>query len=124
MTLRRFLLLLTIMGALLIGTPNLSLSAQDNNPIVMVVEAGYDNFYRPNAWVPIKIDVRNDGAPIDGRLTVRPETSGRAVAAAYSAPIDLPTGSEKTAFLYAEVVEGASSVLVELIDGENVRVHE
>ncbi|MEL7432576.1 MAG: hypothetical protein AAFN11_01390, partial [Chloroflexota bacterium] len=117
-------LLLTIMGGLLITTPNLSLSAQDSDPISMVVEAGYDNFYRPNAWVPIKIDVRNEGAPINGRLTVRPETSGRAVAAAYSAPIDLPTGSEKTAFLYIEVAETASSVLVELIDGENVRVLE
>lgn len=121
MILRRFLLMTLLLPLLIWGLPT---SAQDTDLISMTVEAGYDTYYRPSNWVPIKIDVRNDGDSIDGRLTVRPETSGRSVAAAYSAPIDLPTGSEKTAFLYIDANEGATNVLVELIDNEGVRVLE
>lgn len=99
-------------------------AAQDNEPINMLVEAGFDNFFRPEQWLPIQIRVQNDGVGFDGRLTVRPETSGRAVDTAYSSTIDLPTGSDKTVFLYVQVASFADNLLIELIDNEGVRVSE
>lgn len=102
-------------------------SAQDDAPIdlvAMTVEAGYDTHYRENFWFPIRVRVRNQGDPITGRLTVRPETSGRAVSNAYSTPIDLPAPSDKTAFLYVQARTFPNTLLVELIDDAGVRVAE
>ena len=76
--------------------------AQSDEPITLLVDAGFDHFYRPGYWLPLQIQVRNEGVGFSGRLTVRPETSGRAVNSAYSTPIDLPTGSDKTVFLYIQ----------------------
>ena len=58
-------------------------AAQDNSsPVVMVVDVGYDNYFRVNYWLPIRVQIRNEGAPIQGRISVRPESSGRAVSSA------------------------------------------
>lgn len=120
MTSRRFFL--TLLLTLSFGVFALPSAAQDNQPISLTAEAGFDNYFRAGQWIPIQIQVSNDGAGFSGRLTVRPETSGRAVSSAYSTPIDLPTGSDKTVFLYIQAQSTASTVLIELIDDEGVRV--
>lgn len=118
-------LLLPILLCSLLTLLILPSAAQENNqPITLLAQAGFDNYYRPGYWLPIQIQVSNVGASVTGRLTVRPETSGRVVNSAYSTPIDLPTGSEKTAFLYIQVNPAATNVLVELIDNEGVRITE
>jgi hypothetical protein len=104
---------------------NLPAAAQDTGDLVqLTVEAGYDQYFRPDYWLPVRINVRNDGDSITGRLTVRPETSGRVVSNAYSTPIDLPTGSEKTAFLYIQARTFPAQIVIELLDTEGVRIAE
>ena len=101
--------------------------AQDDTStdiVAMSVETGYDNYFRPNYWMPLRVNVRNNGDAIDGKIIVRPETSGRVVSNAYSTPIDLPTGSEKTAFLYVQARANPNRLIVELIDSEGVRIAE
>jgi hypothetical protein len=97
---------------------------ESEDPVTLLVEAGYDNYFRVDYWLPVRVQIRNEGAAINGRITVRPESSGRAVTTAYSSPIELPTGSEKTSFLYIQASSLASSILVELIDNEGVRIAE
>ena len=122
MEIRRLLLMVVLLICMsLAGMPSL---AQDSEPLTMLVNTGFDNFYRPGDWLPLQIQVRNEGAGLTGRLTVRPETSGRAVNTAYSVPIDLPSGSDKTVFLYVQAQLSARSLVVELIDGEGVRAAE
>lgn len=117
---RRLLLII----ALLLGISSLSMPAmaQTDEPVSLTVDAGFNNFYRPGYWLPLQIQVGNDGVGFSGRLTVRPETSGRAVNAAYSVPIDLPNGSDKTVFLYVQAQASSGTLIVELLDDEGVRV--
>jgi hypothetical protein len=119
---KRLLLWALLLALILAAFP---IRAQENqDPVVMLVEAGYDNYYRVDYWLPLRVQIRNDGSPITGRISVRPESSGRAVSTAFSSPIELPTGSEKTSFLYIQAEPQASSILVELIDDEGVRISE
>ncbi len=122
MKLRRFLLIL--LATLCVGAIALPSMAQDSQPIVLLADAGFDNYFRTGQWIPIQIQVSNEGTSVSGRLVVRPETSGRSVSSAFSTPIDLPTGSDKTAFLYIQAQPAASTVLIELIDDEGVRITE
>ncbi|MDQ7027099.1 MAG: hypothetical protein Q9P01_18185 [Anaerolineae bacterium] len=122
MTPRRIIWMLISALLLMLLMP---VSAQDTGDLVQVtVEAGYDQYFRPDYWLPIRINVRNNGDSITGRLTIRPETSGRVVSNAYSTPIDLPSGSEKTAFLYIQARTFPTQIIVELLDDDGVRVAE
>lgn len=112
------LMVLIVMTALV-----LPVQAQDgDNLIVMRVEAGYETCFREGFWLPLRIRVGNSGDDITGRLIVRPETSGRVVSNAYSTPIDLPSGSEKAAFLYIQARSFPAEVTVELLDAGHARV--
>lgn len=97
-------------------------AAQENNTVQIRIDAGYDHYFRENYWIPLRIQVSNSGADISGKLIVRPETSGRVVSNAYSTPIDLPSGSEKTVFLYIQARRSNTQPVVELIDAEGVRI--
>src|SRR5690242_16184626 len=79
------------------------------------VEAGFEGTFRESDWIPIYIHVTNDGDGIDGRLVVRPETSANAVRDTYSLPISLPTGANKSVFLYITAESFASEIRVEMI---------
>src|SRR5262245_59112993 len=110
---------------LLFGLAVSQVRAQENQePVSMLVDVGYDSYYRSDFWLPVRVHIRNDGASVHGRISVRPESSGRAVTTAYSTPIELPTGSEKTSFLYIQATNLSNSILVELIDNEGVRIAE
>ncbi len=102
-----------------------SLLAQDSgrtDTLQMGVSAGFGGVFREGMWLPLRVRVRNDGPAIVGKLIVRPETSGRVVSNAYSAPIDLPTGSDKTAFLYIQARGLNPEIQVELLTEDDVLV--
>lgn len=84
--------------------------------ISLVVEAGYDGYFRENQWLPLIIRARNDGVDVAGRLVVRPETSSDAVTNTFSTPVSLPSGAQQTIFLYVTARSFASQLRVELID--------
>lgn len=91
---------------------------QDNfqDVIEMSIEVGFDSFFRPDDWTPVRIQVRNNGESVTGRLVIRPETSGTVVGNAFSTPIDLPAGSEKSAMIYIKARTFPDTIRVELID--------
>mgnify|MGYP000201799177 CR=1 FL=1 len=91
--------------------------AQDVTPLLtLAVSAGYEGLFRENAWFPLLVRAGNDGDDFTGRLVVRPETSGSAFTNAFSAPLDLPSGSRKAVFLYVTARSFATQVRVELLD--------
>lgn len=120
MQLRRLFILLFIFILLILAPAQ----AQGNEPVVLKVTAAFGGFYRPEFWMPLQVQVRNEGVSLRGQISVRPETTGREVETAYSTPIELPTGSEKTVFLYIQVNAGADRILVEFITDDGVRVAE
>ena len=101
------------------GSP---LAAQDNfrDVIEMKVEVGFDSFFRPGEWTPVRIELKNNGESVTGRLVVRPETSGTVVGNAFSAPIDLPTGAAKSTLLNIQARTFPDQIRVELIDDEGI----
>lgn len=98
------------------------LRAQQNfqDVIEMDVEAGFDSFFRPRQWTPVRVELTNNGDSVKGRLVIRPETSGTVVGNAFSAAIDLPTGARKSATLYIQARTWPDSVRVELIADDGI----
>jgi hypothetical protein len=96
-------------------------AAQSADLVTVRVHAGFDGSFRPEEWTPLFIEVSNDGPPLSGQLVVRPETNGRALASAYSTPIDLPTGTRKEAQLYVRLREFARQVVVEFVGSDDQR---
>ncbi len=93
-------------------------AAQDNfrDVVEMSLEIGFGGYFRPGEWTPVRVELANHGESLRGRLVVRPETSGRVVGNAFSRPIDLPSGSQKSATLYIQARSFPDSIRVELID--------
>ncbi len=83
------------------------------------VAAGYDGWFRPNHWMPIQIDVENNGNDISGRFVVRPETSGSAIPNTFSTPVDLPGTTSQSLFLYAVARGNPREMRVELLDDDD-----
>lgn len=108
-----------LLAALLVGfAPPMQQAAA---PVIgLSVQAGFDGLFRENDWFPLLIDVSNDGDGVTGRLVVRPETSGNAFTNTFSTPIDMPTGSRKTAFLYVTARSFATDVRVEFLSDDGV----
>ncbi len=112
-----------ILGLLLciISLSALPTQTQDNfqDVIEMSIEIGFDSFFRPDDWTPVRVQVRNNGESVAGRLVIRPETSGTVVGNAFSTPIDLPAGAEKVEIINIQARTFPDSLRVELIDDED-----
>ncbi len=118
----RLLARLIVFAAALLMLAQLPLAAQDNfrDVIEMSVEVGFDSYFRPGEWTPIRIELKNNGESVTGRLVVRPETSGTVVGNAFSTPIDLPTGAAKSALLNIQARTFPDQIRVELIDDKGL----
>ncbi|MCY4062191.1 MAG: hypothetical protein OXG53_07475 [Chloroflexi bacterium] len=119
---RRSASIILFTSALLLLAQLPPLAAQDNfrDVIEMAVEVGFDSFFRPGQWTPVRIELKNNGESLTGRLVVRPETSGTVVGNAFSAPIDLPTGAAKSTLLNIQARTFPDQIRVELIDDEGI----
>ncbi|PJF28948.1 MAG: hypothetical protein CUN52_10885, partial [Phototrophicales bacterium] len=108
------IIVMLLWSVITIGVP---LSAQGNfgDLLSMTISAGYDTFFRPDYWSPIRIDIDNRGDTLRGSLVVRPATSGRGIEHTYSTPVELNTGRQSL-FLYITARDLANNVRVELID--------
>ncbi|MFN8530627.1 MAG: hypothetical protein U0670_18635 [Anaerolineae bacterium] len=118
--------LLVIFGLIFLigGIPARSQQGTDiaSGAITLNVRAGFDGAFRDQQWMPIAVQVRNDGPAVRGRLVVRPETSGNAILGTYSTPVDLPEGAQQSA-TFAIIARGyANQIRVELIDEEGLVV--
>ena len=116
----------TVLGLLIILVlPFVSpVGAQDNfqDVIEMSVEVGFDSFFRPEMWTPVRVELANNGESVSGHLVIRPETSGTVVGNAFSTPIDLPSGAQKSATINIQARSFPDNLRVELIDEEgNIR---
>ena len=119
---RRLRRLTVILSVLLYSALLSPTMAQDNfrDVIEMSVEVGFGSFFRPGQWTPVRVELLNNGESVSGRLVVRPETSGTVVGNAFSTPIDLPKGSEKSALLNIQARSFPDRIRVELIDDGGV----
>ncbi|HOU41629.1 MAG TPA: hypothetical protein PK829_10220 [Promineifilum sp.] len=87
--------------------------------LTLSARAGFDGFYRNGATVPVFVSARNDGAPLEGEIRVAVD-DGAGGQNVFTAPIALPTQSDKRVALYVHVPGFSGSLKVELVSDERV----
>src|SRR5215207_443859 len=125
----RLLLVALLMGSLLqfAQAPATAAPAgQSSSAAQMTVRAGFDGLGKVGGWLPIEIDVRNDGPDIDGEIqivvtdtSVSRGTYTRAPAV-YTTPAILPRRSHKRIKLEAELRATGQKMQARLVEGGNV----
>jgi hypothetical protein len=97
----------------------LSPAAQDSD-LTLTARAGFDGLHEDSAAIPVVVSARNDGPPIDGELRVLVGSSLAGDPLVYSAPLSLPTGSDKRVALVAYAPPFSDALTVQLVSGDEV----
>ena len=93
-------------------------TAQDDG-LTLSARAGFDGLFKESAAVPVVVSARNDGPLIEGEIRVAVDSSdgGEVI---YTAPVSLPTGSDKRVTLYVHALPFAGDLTVQLVSGATV----
>ena len=105
--------------ALLWLTTLLLRPAAQADDLTLSARAGFDGLYRNGAAVPILVSARNDGAPLEGEIRVAVD-DGAGGENVFTAPVALPTQSDKRVALYVHVPGFSGSLKVELVSDGRV----
>ena len=93
--------------------------AQENSPLSMRVVAGFDGFYKEDHWFPVQIEVSNSGPAIEGEILFESGPTGNKLS--YSAPLSLPTQSNKIITLYVNLDSPTNqAIVIQTADGQTV----
>lgn len=118
----RFLSLIILFTAILSFFTSPLAAQQATSPVTLTINAGFDGVFRAQAWFPVVVTARNNGAAVNGRLVIRPETSGAALNGTFSTPISLAEGATQTATIAITAGANLTQLRVELIDDQGVIV--
>ena len=101
-------------------------TSQQTSAAQMNVRAGFDGLGKVGGWLPIEVEIRNDGPDIDGEIqivvtdtNVSRGTYTRAPAV-YTAPAILPRRSHKRITLEAELRATGQKMQARLVEAGNV----
>ena len=89
-------------------------TATDSPGISLEVEAGLDSYYKGEDWVPVQVTVANSGPSFEGTLLIR--FGATQEEQTYTAPVSLPTQSNKRVTLYVAMTTYTSRLTVQLLD--------
>lgn len=103
-------------------------AAQENDPaeedatpgITLKVNAGMDQYYKENQWVSVQVTVANNGPALEGVLRIRLGTDQDGQT--YTAPVSLPTQSNKRITMYVRLTTFTSRLAVQLLDEDGEQV--
>lgn len=122
---RQHFILLALCVLLMVGV--IPAGAQDDDEdgglpagLSMSVEIGYDGYYKADRWVPVVVNVANDGAAIEGQLRVIVGAGSDTLT--YTAPISLATRSEKRVRLFIDLPNFARTESVTLLNEQGQAV--
>lgn len=92
-------------------------AAQPPDGLTLSAQAGFDGLYEGGEPIPVIVTAGNDGPPIEGELRVVVTTAGEELY--FSAPISLPTGSDKRVPLVVHTSNTGARLRVRLVsDGQ------
>ncbi len=112
--------ILLLIAALALALPSMCAAAQGE--LTFAVQAGYDGYYRANAWMPVRVIVSNEGPDIEGQIQVSRGDGTQDIT--YSQPALLPTHSRKAFTLYVLADPGIRTIDVRLLEGERTLAKE
>lgn len=96
---------------------------EEDSGLTLEARAGFDGAYRGGEWTPVTVRAANNGPDIEGELRVVIPRGG-VDETVYSAPISLPTRSDKRITLYVDISTAPSRLIVELRDARGRLVAE
>jgi len=122
----RWLSLVLTFGGLVIGTVSSHVEAAtgsnvraqaEGQPITLSLHAGFDGYYKETRWMPVRIEVANDGPDVRGTLTIASPRSygGEAI---FTRQLELPTQSRREIFLYIPPEGTLTNLKVSLLNGK------
>ena len=96
--------------------------AQDEEPatpagLTISAHGGFDGFYKAGQWVPLTIELANDGPAIDGVIRVATGRAGDNDQVIYDSPISLPTQSRKRITTFVYFTDFTTRLTLDLLDG-------
>lgn len=94
--------------------------AAQSDGLTLSARAGFDGLYRESAAVPVIVSARNEGPPLEGEIRVTVGSAAAGNVTVYSAPISLPTQSDKRVALYVHLPPFAGDLNVQLVSDERV----
>jgi hypothetical protein len=124
----KLLVVALLLGSLLsvAQVPATAAPVEQSAAAQMNVRAGFDGLGKVGGWLPVEVEVRNDGPDIDGEIqivvtdtSVSRGTYTRAPAV-YTAPAILPRRSHKRITLEAELRATGQKMQARLVEGGNV----
>lgn len=90
----------------------------DHPSITLESESAFNGTFKYGEWLPIWVEVENDGQNLDGLIRIAvTSSSGRTF---YAVPIDLPVGSRKRVPVYVLPNNFSHELEVELVSGDQV----
>ena len=89
---------------------------------VRVLLGGFGGAYRPHRWLPLQVLVVNRTEAWRGTVTVRPESSGRAISSTYHTPVALPRGGQAVVTLLLQARATSTPLLVEVLNDAGERL--
>ena len=133
----RLLLAIVALAGLLAGAPRPASAAPTHTPsdapaaqgaaAQVTVRVGFDGLGKVGGWMPIEVEVRNDGPDIDGevQIVVTDANTGRGgtytrAPAVYTAPAILPRRSHKRMVLEAELRTTSQKLQARLVEGDTI----
>lgn len=109
--------LLAILAAALLAAPMVDAQG-GRSGLSITAEAAFDGYFKYGEWLPIWVQVENNGADLDGELRVRIADSWGATN--YAAQAQLPSGSRKRIPLYVLPNNFSHTLEVQLVSGGQV----
>ena len=92
-------------------------SAQDSaQGLSMQVQASFDGYFKFGEWLPVQVELENNGPDLTGEVQVSVSASQGVVV--YAAPVSLPTVSRKRFFLYVLPNNYSQELVVELVNDQ------
>jgi hypothetical protein len=113
---RRLVTLFILMILVVPGLVAFAPARQEQPDISLLVNAGYNRYYRRGLWTPLRVSVSNNGGDLVGYIRVRTGETNSLEEITYRTPIDLPRGARKQVFLYVSLDKLAERVQVEVVD--------
>lgn len=94
---------------------------ENQNPsIIMKANGIYGNYTKQGAWLPLHVEVTNQGKDLQGNLRVIPQENRPDLNTMYVSSVVLPQGSTKAFDFYIPVQDFLTSVGLELVSDDKV----
>jgi len=105
---------LSLAAILALGRAVTPAGAQAGGDISWSASAGFDGYIKLERWVPVRVELANDGPDAEVLVEVFPKPAPPARASEYSQSVALASGARKNVTLHAYPTGGTGSLLVRL----------